>query len=51
MDPAEVEKVCWEHPLAFLRGPIQGWSDPRLVACLLLATVVILYCVNRYYST
>jgi SSS family solute:Na+ symporter len=51
MDPAEVEKVCWDHPLAFMRGPIQGWSDPRLVACLLLATVVILYCVNHHYST
>ena len=49
MDPAVVEKVCWDHPLAFLRGRIQGWSDPRVVACLLLATVVILYGINRYW--
>jgi SSS family solute:Na+ symporter len=48
--PREVtDKVCWEHPLAFLSGRIQGWSDPRVVTCVLLATLAILYSINRYW--
>jgi len=46
-----VEKVCWDHPLAFLSGPIRGWSDPRVIACFLLASLAILYGLNRYLSS
>jgi solute:Na+ symporter, SSS family len=50
--PAEiVDKVCWDHPLAFLRGRVQGWSDPRVITCLLLGTLITLYVVNRYISS
>ncbi len=31
MPPEEVAKVCWDHPLAFLKGRITGASDPRMV--------------------
>jgi hypothetical protein len=44
MDPRQVAAVCWDHPLAFLRGRLEGASDPRLVALLLLAVVGSLYC-------
>jgi SSS family solute:Na+ symporter len=43
MDKELVEKVCWDHPLSFLRGKITGMSDPRMVTLLLIATVAILY--------
>lgn len=43
MDPREVAKVCWDHPLAFLKGRVSGWSDPRIVTLILLAVVGILY--------
>jgi SSS family solute:Na+ symporter len=46
-----VDRVCWDHPLAFLRGRIQGWGDPRVITCILLATLTILYMVNRYISS
>src|SRR5580658_7380470 len=39
MDEAEVAKVCWDHPLAFLKGPVTALSDPRLISLLLLVTV------------
>jgi SSS family solute:Na+ symporter len=42
-DPVEVSKVCWDHPLAFLRGAITGASDPRFVALILVLVVGILY--------
>jgi SSS family solute:Na+ symporter len=42
--PAEdVAKVCWDHPLAFLKGRITGASDPRMVTLILLAVVGVLY--------
>ncbi len=47
MDQAEVSKVCWDHPLAFLKGPIQAASDPRIISLLLLATVGISYYLLR----
>jgi solute:Na+ symporter, SSS family len=47
MDQLEVEKVCWDHPLAFLRGPITALSDPRVVSASLAATVGILYFLLR----
>lgn len=43
MDPKEVSKVCWDHPLAFLHGRITGASDPRMVTLYLLAVVGVLY--------
>jgi hypothetical protein len=47
MDEAEVAKVCWDHPLAFLKGPVTAMSDPRLVSLLLLVTVSICYYLLR----
>ncbi len=43
MDPKEVAKVCWYHPLAFLKGRITGASDPRMVTLYLLTLVGVLY--------
>jgi len=43
MDAEEVAKVCWDHPLAFLKGPITGASDPRMVTLILFAVVGVLY--------
>jgi len=43
MDDEEVAKVCWSHPLAFLKGRLTGASDPRIVALILLVVVGVLY--------
>jgi SSS family solute:Na+ symporter len=43
MPAEEVAKVCWDHPLAFLRGRLTGASDPRIVTLILLAVVGVLY--------
>jgi len=43
MDQEQVAKVCWDHPLAFLKGPGEGATDPRIVSLILLATVGVLY--------
>jgi SSS family solute:Na+ symporter len=47
MEDAEVSKVCWDHPLAFLKGPVMALSDPRIISLLLLATVAISYYLLR----
>jgi len=47
MNPQEVAKVCWDHPLSFLKGRFAGASDPRLVAVILVATVGVLYTILR----
>jgi solute:Na+ symporter, SSS family len=47
MDQIDVEKVCWDHPLAFLRGPIRAASDPRIISLVLLATVCACYFLLR----
>lgn len=47
MDQLEVEKVCWDNPLAFLRGPISAFSDPRVISASLVVTVGILYFLLR----
>jgi hypothetical protein len=47
MDEAEVAKVCWDHPLAFLKGPMTAVSDPRIISLLLLATVGVCYFLLR----
>jgi hypothetical protein len=43
MDPEEVAKVCWDHPLAFLKGRLMGAGDPRIVTIVLLAVIGVLY--------
>jgi SSS family solute:Na+ symporter len=43
MDAEEVAKVCWDHPLAFLKGPVTAASDPRVVSLILLVVVGVLY--------
>jgi len=47
MDQAQVAKVCWDHPLAFLKGPFTAVSDPRIISVLLLATVGVFYFLLR----
>jgi len=43
-NPANLKNLVWDHPLAFLKeGRIQGITDPRIMALLLLALMVILY--------
>ena len=43
MNPKELAHVCWDHPLAFLKGRITGASDPRMVTLILLVVVGVLY--------
>lgn len=43
MDEAEVAKVCWDHPLAFLKGPVTALSDPRIVTLFLLGSLAVIY--------
>jgi SSS family solute:Na+ symporter len=43
MDQQKIAKVCWNHPLDFLRGRLVGAKDPRLVALLLVIIVGMLY--------
>ena len=47
MDQTAVREVCWDHPFAFLRGRLQGASDPRLVALALSVVVASLYAIMR----
>ena len=43
MDPVLVSQVCWDHPLSFLRGRVDGISDPRIVSLILIVLVGGLY--------
>jgi solute:Na+ symporter, SSS family len=43
MDPREVARVCWDHPLAFLKGRLAGPGDPRVVTLILGMVVGVLY--------
>ena len=43
MDENQVAQVCWDHPLSFLKGPITGLTDPRIITLLLIAIVASLY--------
>ena len=47
MDPERLSHVCWDHPLAFLKGPLTGFSDPRIVSLVLVLTVGVLYYLLR----
>ena len=48
MDKDEVAKVCWDHPLSFLRGAVTSPSDPRMVTVWLVLTVAILYGIVQF---
>ena len=41
--PEKVEGLCWTKPLDALRGKMEGITDPRLMAAILLAIMVALY--------
>jgi hypothetical protein len=43
MDEAEVATVCWDHPLAFMKGPVEAVSDPRIVTLILLGSLAVIY--------
>jgi len=43
MDEKEVAKVCWDHPLAFMKGPVEAVSDPRIVTLILLGSLAVIY--------
>ena len=43
MDEEEVAKVCWDHPLACLKGPVTALGDPRVVTLILLASLAVIY--------
>jgi solute:Na+ symporter, SSS family len=45
MNAAALRDVCWDNPLAFLKGRLEGASDPRLVALALFFVVISLYAV------
>jgi SSS family solute:Na+ symporter len=47
MDRERVARVCWDHPLAFLKGRLTGFGDPRIVSLVLILTVGILYYLLR----
>jgi SSS family solute:Na+ symporter len=42
-DKTITDKYCWETPAAWLKGKIEGWSDPRILVLFLAITMVILY--------
>ncbi len=45
---AQVEGITWESPWAFVAGSrLTGWSDPRLLAGLLLGAMTVLYAIFR----
>jgi SSS family solute:Na+ symporter len=42
----ELKDVCWEHPLqAITTGKITGLTDPRMMAMILFAIMIVLYAV------
>ena len=43
MDLDDVSQVCWDHPLAFLKGQITSASDPCAIALILMGVVGVLY--------
>ena len=46
--PEQIEGLCWESPLAALSlGRFEAVKDPRLIAGVLVATMVALYAVFR----
>jgi len=47
MDQEAIAKVCWDHPLQFLKGRLDGIGDPRVIASILLLAVFTLYWLMR----
>ena len=47
MDSRVTATLCWDHPLALLRGGVSGYGDPRVVAAALAVVVIALYWVMR----
>jgi solute:Na+ symporter, SSS family len=43
MSSDQISSVCWGSPLEFLKGPVSGITDPRIVTLILLGTVASLY--------
>lgn len=45
-EAAQVERYCWKNPLAVItEKPISGLLDPRILAVLLVITMVVCYCI------
>ena len=37
------DEYCWRTPVAFLKGKITGWDDPRILCLFLIFALIILY--------
>jgi SSS family solute:Na+ symporter len=45
-DPQRVERYCWKNPWAVItEKPLSGVLDPRVLATLLVITMVVCYCI------
>jgi len=42
-DKAITDKYCWDTPTAWMKGKLEGWTDPRILVLFLAAAIVILY--------
>jgi SSS family solute:Na+ symporter len=46
--PEQVENLCWQNPLrAVLEGKLKGATDPRMIAAILLMTMIVMYYLLR----
>jgi solute:Na+ symporter, SSS family len=47
-DAANLENLCWDNPIkAVSQGRLTGWTDPRALSGILLATMVFMYILLR----
>jgi len=42
-DKAITDKYCWDTPTAWMKGKLEGWTDPRVLVLFLAATMALLY--------
>lgn len=42
-DKAITDKYCWATPTAWIKGKVERWTDPRILALFLAITMAILY--------
>ena len=42
-DKAITDQYCWDTPTAWLKGKIEGWTDPRILVLFMAITMAILY--------
>jgi SSS family solute:Na+ symporter len=42
-DKAITDKYCWATPTAWIKGKLEGWTDPRILVLFLAITMAILY--------